>query len=63
MLRASDAYRYFVIVNLIDTTLIPHIFLSYVTGGSQILTPEGFLKEVKGLSNSGEDANDEWRTF
>jgi len=30
-----------------------------IVGGSQILTPEGFLKEVKGLSNSGEDANDE----
>ena len=46
-------------VNLINTTLVSHIFLSFVTGGSQILTPEGFLKEVKGLSNSGEDANDE----
>jgi len=30
-----------------------------IVGGSQILTPEGFLKEVKGLSNSAEDANDE----
>jgi len=30
-----------------------------IVGGSQILTPEGFLKEVKGLSNSAEDASDE----
>merc|ERR1712241_687645 len=30
-----------------------------IVGGSQILTPEGFLKEVNGLSNSAEDANDE----
>ena len=51
--------KHFMIVNLINTTLVSHIFLSFVTGGSQILTPEGFLKEVKGLSNSGEDANDE----
>jgi len=30
-----------------------------IVGGSQILTPEGFLKEVKGLSSSAEDASDE----
>lgn len=30
-----------------------------ILGGSQILTPEGFLKEVKSLSSAGEDPNDE----
>lgn len=30
-----------------------------IVGGSQILTPEGFLKEVKNLSNGGEDPSDE----
>jgi len=30
-----------------------------IVGGSQILTPEGFLQEVKSLSSSGEDTGDE----
>ena len=36
-----------------------NFLLLSLAGGSQILTPEGFLKEVKGLSNSAEDASDE----
>ena len=43
---------------MMEVTANFHFLLS-LTGGSQILTPEGFLKEVKGLSNSAEDASDE----
>ena len=30
-------------------------------GGSQILTPEGFLNKIKGLSDGGDEPSDEWR--
>jgi len=32
-----------------------------IVGGSQILTPEGFLNKIKGLSDGGDEPSDEWR--
>ena len=35
-------------------------FVSFPTlGGSQILTPEGFLNKIKGLSDGGDEPSDE----
>jgi len=30
-----------------------------IVGGSQILTPEGFLNKIKGLSDGGDEPSDE----